>query len=34
MSWIQWFQQMNVDKILCLKKEKSCQATNLLLGKT
>jgi hypothetical protein len=32
MSWIQQFQQMNVDKILCLKK-KNCQATSLLLGK-
>jgi hypothetical protein len=33
MNWIQWSQQMNVDKILCLRKEKSCQTTSLLLGK-
>jgi hypothetical protein len=32
MNWIQWSQQMNVDKILCLRK-KHCWTTSLLLGK-
>ncbi len=32
MNWIQHFEQMNVDKILCLKK-KNCRTTSLLLGK-
>jgi len=33
MNWIQHFEQMNVDKILCLKK-KYYRTTSLLLGKT
>jgi len=32
MNWIEHFEQMNVDKILCLKK-KNCRTTSLLLGK-
>jgi hypothetical protein len=32
MNWIQQFEQMNVDKILCLRKN-NCRAISLLLGK-